>query len=213
MQPGDRVGMLALNSDRYLEYMMDTWWGGGVLNPVSIRWSVPEIVYSLDDCGTRILIVDDAFLRLVDGIRDSAKNAPVFIYAGDGQAPEGMLSFDRLIEATQPIEDAGRGGSDLATVMYTGGTTGFPKGVMQSHMNLWSSCIQRMAEQAPMRGGTVLHAAPLFHMGAMARAITQFVAGETHAIIPMFEPAAVLETIEREAVEERCCWCPPCCRR
>jgi long-chain acyl-CoA synthetase len=44
MAAGDRVGMLALNSDRYLEYVMGVWWGGGVLNPVNIRWSVPEIV-------------------------------------------------------------------------------------------------------------------------------------------------------------------------
>ena len=53
--------MLALNSDRYLEYIMGVWWGGGVLNPVNVRWSVPEIVYSLDDCATAILIVDEHF--------------------------------------------------------------------------------------------------------------------------------------------------------
>ena len=43
MQPGDRVAMLALNSDRYLEYQMAVPWGGGVLNPCNIRWSVSEI--------------------------------------------------------------------------------------------------------------------------------------------------------------------------
>src|SRR5882672_6709937 len=94
MAAGDRVAMLALNSDRYLEYMMGVWWGGGVLNPVNIRWSVPEIVYSLDDCDTRILIVDDAFLRMVVGIRATAKAKTIFIHAGDGKAPEGMLSFE-----------------------------------------------------------------------------------------------------------------------
>src|SRR5690349_9149935 len=64
----DRVGMLALNSDRYLEYIMGVWWGGGVLNPVNVRWSVPEIVYSLDDCSTGILIVDEHFAALAEGI-------------------------------------------------------------------------------------------------------------------------------------------------
>ena len=202
MKPGDRVGMLALNSDRYLEYFMGVWWGGGVLNPVNIRWSVPEIVYSLDDCDTRVLIVDDSFLRTVAGIRATAKHAPVFIYAGEGEAPEGMLCFERLIETAEPIEDAGRGGDDLACVMYTGGTTGFPKGVMQSHLNLWSACIQRMAELPPLPGGKALHAAPLFHIGAMARAVTQFIAGEAHAIIPAFDPTAVLEIVQREAISE-----------
>ena len=54
---------------------MGVWWGGGVLNPVNIRWSVAEIVYSLDDCDTGILVVDDHFLHRVEGIRATAKRA------------------------------------------------------------------------------------------------------------------------------------------
>ncbi|MES2264649.1 MAG: long-chain fatty acid--CoA ligase [Pseudomonadota bacterium] len=202
MATGDRVGMLALNSDRYLEYVMGVWWGGGVLNPVNTRWSAPEIVYSLDDCDTGILIVDDHFLRLVDSIRATARRAPRFIYAGDGETPEGMLSFERLIEEAAPVDDAGRGGDDLACVMYTGGTTGFPKGVMQSHLNLWSGCMQRMAMLPPIRGGTLLHVAPFFHTAGMSSAMLQFIAGERHAIVPAFEPLEVLQTIAREAVTE-----------
>ncbi|MBB3176659.1 long-chain-fatty-acid--CoA ligase [Variovorax sp. Sphag1AA] len=202
MKPGDRVGMLALNTDRYLEYMMAVWWGGGVLNPVNIRWSVPEVVYSLDDCDTRILIVDDHFVRMAEGIRAKAKHAPLFIHAGDGEAPEGMLSYESLIAGAEPIEDAGRGRNDLAIIMYTGGTTGFPKGVMQSHLNLWSACIQRMAEMPPLADGASLHVAPLFHIAALARALTQFIAGGTQAIVPMFDAREVLETIERERVSD-----------
>ena len=73
--------------------LMGVWWGGGVLNPVNTRWSVPEIVYSLDDCDTGILVVDDHFLSRVEGIRATAKRPPLFIYAGDGPAPEGMPSL------------------------------------------------------------------------------------------------------------------------
>ncbi len=87
MAEGDRVSMLALNSDRYIEYMLSVWWGGGVLNPVNTRWSVPEIVYSLDDCDTGILIVDDHFLPMVPGIVASASRKPVLIHAGDGPRP------------------------------------------------------------------------------------------------------------------------------
>jgi long-chain acyl-CoA synthetase len=49
LQPGDRVGMLSLNSDRYLEYFMAVYWAGCAVNPVNIRWSAAEIAYSLDD--------------------------------------------------------------------------------------------------------------------------------------------------------------------
>ncbi len=202
MAAGDRVSMLALNSDRYLEYMMSVWWGGGVLNPVNIRWSVPEIVYSLDDCDTGILLVDDHFISLAKAIGAKAKRTPIFIYAGEGEAPEGMLSYERLIEATVPIEDAGRGGNDLACIMYTGGTTGFPKGVMQSHLNLWSACMARMTGMPPIRGGVLLHVAPLFHVAGLARSLIQFMAGECHAIVASFDAGDVLQTIEREVITE-----------
>ncbi|AYC32752.1 long-chain-fatty-acid--CoA ligase [Pseudomonas cavernae] len=204
MAPGDRVGMLALNSDRYLEYMMSVWWGGGVLNPVNIRWSVAEIVYSLDDCDTGILIVDDQFLPLVDGIRARAKRPPVFIYAGEGQTPAGLLSYEQLIvdSAPAPVADVGRGYDDLACIMYTGGTTGFPKGVMQSHQNLWSACMPRTIDMPPIQGGVVLHVAPLFHVAGLARALIQFIAGECHALVPTFDAGEVLRIIERERVTE-----------
>lgn len=202
MAPGDRIGMLALNSDRYLEYMMGVWWGGGVLNPVNVRWSVPEIVYSLDDCATGILIVDEHFAPLAEGIRQTARQAPRFIYAGEGPVPVGMLGYEQLIEQASVVEDAGRGGEDLACIMYTGGTTGFPKGVMQSHLNLWSACMPRMVDMPPIRDGRLLHVAPLFHVAGMARALIQFMAGESHVVVSSFDAQQVLQVIERERITE-----------
>ncbi|MFJ2692078.1 long-chain fatty acid--CoA ligase [Pseudomonas sp. NPDC087336] len=202
MAAGDRVGMLALNCDRYLEYIMGVWWGGGVLNPVNIRWSVAEIVYSLDDCATDILIVDEHFAAMAEVIRKGARQAPRFIYAGGGEVPPGMLGYEQLLAQATPVEDAGRGGEDLACIMYTGGTTGFPKGVMQSHLNLWSACMPRMVDMPPIHDGRLLHVAPLFHVAGMARALIQFMAGETHVLLSGFDAAEVLQVIERERITE-----------
>src|SRR3954470_3347334 len=60
-RPGDRGGILSLNSDLYHEILLAVWWVGGVVNPVNVRWSPAEIAYSLEDCDTRVLFVDDAF--------------------------------------------------------------------------------------------------------------------------------------------------------
>ena len=67
--PGDRVGILALNSDRYAEYLLAVPWANGVLNPVNIRWSAAEIAYSLMDCDTRVLFVDDTFASMLPTLR------------------------------------------------------------------------------------------------------------------------------------------------
>ncbi|NNN24576.1 long-chain-fatty-acid--CoA ligase [Pseudomonas nitroreducens] len=202
MVADDRVSMLALNSDRYLEYIQGTWWGGGVLNPINIRWAVPEVVYSLDDCNTRFLLVDDYFLPMVEGIRAQVRNAPIFIYAGEKSAPEGMLDYEILLAAAEPVADAGRGGEDLACIMYTGGTTGFPKGVMQTHLNLWSGCIQRMAEIHMSADERNLHVMPLFHVAGLARSICCFIAGSPHVVTSTFEAGEILALMEREAITD-----------
>ncbi|MDM0015275.1 long-chain fatty acid--CoA ligase [Variovorax sp. J22P168] len=202
VRPGDRVGILALNSDRYLEVLMATWWAGAVLNPVNIRWSVPEIVYSLDDCDTRLLFVDDRFAPLADAIRASARHAPRLIHLGEEEAPQGMLCHEHLIAHSAPIPDARRADADLACIMYTGGTTGFPKGVIQTHRNLWCGSLQRIAAIPPLRDSVLLHSAPLFHIGALSRAMMQFVSGGTHVIVPGFEASELLRTIERERINE-----------
>lgn len=203
MQPGDRVGMLGLNSDWYFEYILGTWWGGGVVNGVNTRWSVPEIVYSLDDCDTRILLVDDNFLAMAEDIRRTAKHPPLLIHVGDGAAPEGMLSYEQLLRDTAPVADAERRGDDLANVMYTGGTTGHPKGVMQSHHNLWSLLMSRLAVRAPAEGyAPALHVAPMFHGAALAAVLVQLLLDQPHVFVPSFDPLELMQTIEREQVHE-----------
>jgi acyl-CoA synthetase (AMP-forming)/AMP-acid ligase II len=59
VESGDRVAMLAFNSDRYSEYLLAVPWADAVLNPVNIRWSPVEVAYALNDSGTKVLIVDD----------------------------------------------------------------------------------------------------------------------------------------------------------
>ncbi|MBX3642195.1 MAG: long-chain-fatty-acid--CoA ligase [Rubrivivax sp.] len=200
MQPGDRVAMLALNSERYMEYQFAVPWGGGALNPCNIRWSAAEILYSLDDCASTILLVDDTFKAMAEGFRGEAKTLREIVYCGSGDTPAGMHDYEALIATSAPVPDAARRGDDLAGVFYTGGTTGFPKGVMLSHTNLCSSALALHSEGTAPAGSCYLHAAPMFHLADMGIAAAHWIEGSTHSVLPAFNPEAVLQAIERDRV-------------
>ncbi|MGW0593421.1 long-chain-fatty-acid--CoA ligase [Streptosporangium sp. NPDC002607] len=198
---GERVGVLALNSDRFAEILLAVPWAGGVLNPINIRWSPAEIVYSLAECQTDVLFVDDAFASQVPVLERGYPALRAVVYIGDGTVPEGMVGYEELIAANESIPDARRGGKELLGVFYTGGTTGFPKGAMISHANLFVSTFgSRATAPTGLPGGKALLCAPMFHMAAFAAWYTQLSIGGTHVIVPAFDPATVAETIARHRV-------------
>jgi acyl-CoA synthetase (AMP-forming)/AMP-acid ligase II len=200
LRAGDRVAMLSLNSHRYLEYQMAVPWAGGVLTPCNTRWSAAEILYSLEDSGTTLLLVDDAFTSMVGQFTGSASTLRAVIHCGDGEAPPGMASYEGLISRTRPALDAVRRGDDLAGIFYTGGTTGFPKGVMLSHTNLLSSALAAFCDELVPANGTYLHVAPMFHLADMGFSLVQWLGANSHVMLPAFDPEAVLNTIERDRV-------------
>lgn len=203
VQEGDRVAILSLNSDRYAEYLLAVPWAGAVVNPVNIRWSPAEIVHSLRDSGTTVLLVDDAFAPMVPALTAEVGALTAVVHCGDGVLPEGLLSYEELVASHEPVEDARRSGDDLAGVFYTGGTTGLPKGVMLSHTNLVTSAMGAMASgELVRRGSVLLHAAPMFHLADLAAWTSQVLQGGTHVTVPFFDPPAVLAAIEEHRVSD-----------
>ncbi|MDB5972308.1 MAG: AMP-dependent synthetase and ligase [Hydrocarboniphaga sp.] len=202
LAPGARVGMLALNSDRYVEYLYGSLWAGGAVNPVNIRWSVPEIAYSLDDCDTRVLLVDDAFVSLLGPLRELSRSLTTVIYVGEGPLPADCLGYETLLAQVAPAADAQRQGSELAAVLYTGGTTGVPKGVMLSHDNLAINVLATIAAAPRAAQVPALHAAPLFHVGGIAYVFQLTTRMACQVIMPGFDPGLALDLIERERIVE-----------
>ena len=195
VQEGDRVAILAFNSDRYFEYYVSIPWAGACVVPLNIRWSAPENAYSLKDAGAKVLVVDDTFAKMVPALKAQGVPLDHVIFIGDGALPEGMLSYEKLISEHEPTEDAYRHNDDLAGIYYTGGTTGFPKGVMLTHSNIWSSAIALVSLIGLDENARVLHAAPMFHLADGAMTQGGMLAGSTHVFIPMFTPAGTIQAI------------------
>jgi long-chain acyl-CoA synthetase len=199
---GDRVAILAHNSDRYVELLLGIWWAGAVAAPVNTRWSVTEMAYSLADCGPSVLVVDDTFLPLADSIRAAAAVVRRVVHIGDASRAEEVLSYEALVQSCEPVADVRRGGDELAAVLYTGGTTGFPKGVMLSHANLCGGALTRLAEMFSPRDSVALLVTPFFHVSGLFRLVTQLVLGASNVIEAQFRPEDAIDAIERHGVTD-----------
>lgn len=197
------VGILALNSDHYHEYLLAVPWAGAVINPCNTRWSPREIAYALRESETEILFVDDAFIEMIPDLRAQWEGLTTIIYCGDGPCPADTLDFESLVANNEPAEDARREGDDLYGIFYTGGTTGHPKGVLLSHRNLVTSATGSMATlDYVTREGRVLHAAPMFHLGGLSAWTAGLLSNCTHVIVPSFTPQSVLEAIDTHRVTD-----------
>ncbi|MFK0090721.1 long-chain-fatty-acid--CoA ligase [Pseudomonas sp. NPDC090755] len=198
---GDCVAMLGLNSDRYLEYCFAVPWADAVLNLCNTRWSAQENAYALSDSQSTVLLVDDHFKDAVAQMREQVPALRHVIYLGEGPTPDGMLDYEALLAQATPMEDARRGGDDLLGVFYTGGTTGFPKGVMISHAAFWSSQIALAAEGLVRPEATMLRAAPMFHLADMATGYVGVLEGAKHVILPAFQPLEAMAAIQGHGID------------
>lgn len=198
--PDTSVAILALNSDRYFEFMFAVPWAGGVFQPVNTRLAGPEVEYWLNDSEAKVVLVDTAFADLVKSIRPNLTQAEHFIFVDDGPVPDYCSSYDELV-AAEPIPDAGRSGDDIAGLFYTGGTTGRSKGVMLTHNNLVVNAMQAVPLMNGLPGDRILHVAPMFHIADACVCMTSVVVSGSNYFQPGFDPVNTMKGIAEHKIE------------
>jgi long-chain acyl-CoA synthetase len=199
--PGDRVAVLAANSDAYLELLAATPWAGGVLVPMNIRWSEAEIADGLADSGPRVLIVDPA--RLEMGRRLAAGAAAPFKLAAFGADPStGVPSYEAALRMAPTIPDENRSGDDLFGIFYTGGTTGRSRGVMLTHRNVLTGASSAWAEGYYREEAVYLVGGGMFHASGTWPGVAILASGGTCVVMPSFTPGEALRLIAAHRVTE-----------
>ena len=205
---GDRVAIMSLNSARYLELYHACFLGAGIINPLNLRLAGPELDYIVRDSGTEVAFVDamfaEPFARALSAAGDSPIRAVVLMESGDGPfdvphdvAYEDLLAAGSLTTPVEPEED------DPVVLMYTGGTTGLPKGVLLEQraemLNVYhvSLGIGGIADDE-----VYLCQTPLFHAASVASMLATPAFGATTVTIPMFDPGGVMNIIEAEGVTQ-----------
>ena len=185
LEPQDRVGVIGLNSDRYLELFLALPAAGFVLVPVNSRLAPSEMRAILTDAGVSVLFADADY-------PGAAGVERVLTMPGD---------YEDLIAAADevPLGD-GVTENDLAALFYTSGTTGLAKGAMHTHRSLVSSALHFMATWPFDKQERWLVASPMFHTGGIIGTLATVWAGGTHVIMPRFDPDEAINLIEREAV-------------
>jgi len=200
LQQEDRVAILSLNSDYYLETKYAIAWAGLIAVPLNIRLAPEELIFLLNDSETRVLIVDETFSAMLPAFEGKLTSVETIINYSATDSTKSIVAYQSLIVDSEPAPDANAGNDDTAGIFYTGGTTGLPKGVMLTHDNLVHNalnCLNGLGYNADTR---YLHAAPMFHAADATSNIAVTMLGGTHVFIPKFEPEQTLQLIEKQQV-------------
>jgi long-chain acyl-CoA synthetase len=202
---GDRVAFSLPNSPALVACYFGAWLAGAVGVPCNPMHRPPELEYQLRDADVALLITARE-LHPAAAEAASRLDVPIFVaptgaFAPDPDGvPRGASPWTEVLAPAadlRPVEiDPGR---DLALLLYTGGTTGVPKGAALTHRNVVANAVQFATWYGFEEGGeTCIATLPMFHSGGMAGAMTvPLYAGATLALFPRFRAAGVARAIGR----------------
>jgi acyl-CoA synthetase (AMP-forming)/AMP-acid ligase II len=199
VEPGDRVAVMSLNSATFEEIYHAGLLGAAVVNPLNLRFAPREISHVLSDSATKVVFVDVWFAGVIDQIREATGVRTVVLMGatdGAGDVPHD-IGYEELLAAGQEVVPTEPDELDPALLMYTGGTTGLPKGVLLSQRSLMLTLYHIGMTVRVEHDDVYLVQVPMFHAASMGAIVALPTTGGQLVSVPVFDPAAVLKACEQ----------------
>jgi long-chain acyl-CoA synthetase len=188
---GDVVGVVLRNGPEYLEVWWAILWIGAVFNPVNPDLTAPEVAGILGDSGACVVVCGEPLAAELEERRSQLPGLRELVIV-DQTTDDPLL----LLRGAGTLEEPDRvGADDLASLVYTSGTTGRPKGAMLTHGNFLANAWM-LAEPLPLtRGDTMGMVLPLFHVNAqVVTTVVPLLLGARIAMWERFSATAFWET-------------------
>jgi fatty-acyl-CoA synthase len=171
VQPGDRVGTLAWNTQEHLELYLAVPCSGAVLHTLNLRLSPEQLAFVITHAEDRVVFVEDNLVGLLEPILDQLPTVRQWVVIGDGDTGrlDPVVRYEDLLASGErsyrypPIDER-----QAAALCYTSGTTGNPKGVLYSHRSTLLHAFGALAadSMALSNSDRAMPVVPMFHANA-----------------------------------------------
>ena len=210
VRPGDTVGVLDWDSNRFLEAFFAVPMMGAVLQTVNVRLPPEQVAYTINRAGSSVLLVNDDFVPLLQDLVQQLPKVTRLVVMSDRSEPHtGGLSiegeYEALLAASPPdyrFPDFDE--NTQATTFYTSGTTGLPKGVCYSHRQVVLHCLSELTFFGMAgrfsRDDVYMPMTPMFHVHAWGFPWAATLVGVKQVYPGRYDPALLVKLIATEGV-------------
>ncbi len=196
IEKGDRVGMLEVNCNQYLETYYASAKIGAIFVPLNFRAKSDELSYMISNSEAKVLFVGGRYLKMIEEISSqipTVKDCILLEKDGNRTYYEDLINSSSSDEIVCEIGD-----EDITILMYTAGTTGRPKGVPLRHNAFVTYVLDNVEPANPDIEERNLLTVPLYHVAGMQAMLSAIYGGRTLVMMRQFEVKQWLETIEKE---------------